>query len=314
MGVYDARKTEQNASDEREVDFTFWNLQNEAELSETEDFIEYLQQKHPAIRSEDLCFEPEGGYARSIVLYMLQEDFERPTSSAPKKKAVDLHAKSVNVSEMSRNHFNWKDTFAGGRELGVAQEVGVSKIPSFRERKNYHEVANILIIYYTIHILNNSLLQKARPSQKTEFTCFEASNAGRYWLASLDAILAFPPGKQYATFLIFSISLVASTMDMCGRGQHKSGLNLSELVEAWDSSGTTAGAASAKGTYISPNSVSVMTEDRKMKIPDGWLDIFHKIYHASFKSWTPPGMRRATQGSLWVERGSMLGDVPAQGL
>ena len=59
-----------------------------------EDFIEYLQQKHPAIRSEDLCFEPEGGYARSIVLYMLQEDFERsPTSCAPKKKTVDLRAK-----------------------------------------------------------------------------------------------------------------------------------------------------------------------------------------------------------------------------
>ena len=68
-------------------DFTLWNLQNQAELSETEDFIEYLQQKHPAIRSEDLCFEPEGGYARSIVLYMLQEDFERPTSSPPKKKS-----------------------------------------------------------------------------------------------------------------------------------------------------------------------------------------------------------------------------------
>lgn len=82
-----------------------------------EDFIEYLQQKHPAIRSEDLCFEPEGGYARSIVLYMLQEDFERPTSSAPKKKAADLHAKFVNISEISRNHSNWKDTFAG-RELG----------------------------------------------------------------------------------------------------------------------------------------------------------------------------------------------------
>eukprot|EP00434_Breviolum_minutum_P012046 symbB.v1.2.010620.t2/scaffold696.1/size260109/13 len=50
---------------------------------------------------------------------MLQEDFERPTSSAPKKKAADLHAKSVNISEISRNHSNWKDTFAGGRELGV---------------------------------------------------------------------------------------------------------------------------------------------------------------------------------------------------
>lgn len=100
MGVYDARKTEQNASDEREVDFIwFYSLPKfgicRAKLSWVrlaEDFIEYLQQKHPAIRSEDLCFEPEGGYARSIVLYMLQEDFERPTSSPPKKKAVDLHA------------------------------------------------------------------------------------------------------------------------------------------------------------------------------------------------------------------------------
>jgi len=157
-----------------------------------EDFIEYLQQKHPAIRSEDLCFEPEGGYARSIVLYMLQEDFERPTSSAPKKKAADLHAKSVAITPIGKIHL-----LVGSWE--VAQEVGVSKIPSFRERKNYHEVANILMIY-SIHILNNSLLQKACPSQKTEFTCFEAWNAGRYWLASLDAILAFPPGKQYATF------------------------------------------------------------------------------------------------------------------
>ena len=122
-----------------------------------EDFIEYLQQKHPAIRSEDLCFEPEGGYARSIVLYMLQEDFERPTSSAPKKKAADLHAKSVNISEISRNHSNWKDTFAGGRELGVAQEVGVSKIfknPIISGAKELsrgcqHFNLYIYILYYT---------------------------------------------------------------------------------------------------------------------------------------------------------------------
>ncbi|CAK8994482.1 Dynein axonemal heavy chain 1 (Axonemal beta dynein heavy chain 1) (Ciliary dynein heavy chain 1) (mDHC7) [Durusdinium trenchii] len=39
------------------------------------DFIEYLRQKHPSMRFKDLCFE-EGGYSRSIVLYMLQEDFD----------------------------------------------------------------------------------------------------------------------------------------------------------------------------------------------------------------------------------------------
>lgn len=41
----------------------------------TQDFIEYLRQKHPSMRFKDLCFE-EGGYSRSIVLYMLQEDFD----------------------------------------------------------------------------------------------------------------------------------------------------------------------------------------------------------------------------------------------
>ena len=276
MGVYDARKTEQNASDEREVDFIwFYSLPKfgicRAKLSWVrlaEDFIEYLQQKHPAIRSEDLCFEPEGGYARSIVLYMLQEDFERPTSSAPKKKAADLHAKSVNVSEMSRNHFNWKDAFAGGRELGVAQEVGVSKIPSFWERKHYHEVA------YTKQFppSKSPPIQENRVYMLRSFQC-RSILAGESWCN---------PGLSPSETMcdIFSISLVASTMDTCGRGQHKSGLDLSELVEAWDSSGTTAGAASAKGTCISPNSVSVMTENKKDK--DSWRQTWPKaIYHHS---------------------------------
>ena len=33
------------------------------------------------MRTVDLAFEPEGGYARSTVLYMKAEDFARPDSS-----------------------------------------------------------------------------------------------------------------------------------------------------------------------------------------------------------------------------------------
>ncbi|CAE8679789.1 unnamed protein product, partial [Polarella glacialis] len=40
------------------------------------EFIDYLQLKHPGIRTADLEFEPEGGYARSTVLYMLPSDFD----------------------------------------------------------------------------------------------------------------------------------------------------------------------------------------------------------------------------------------------
>ena len=34
------------------------------------------------MRTADLDFEPEGGYARSIVLYMKAEDFAKPRARA----------------------------------------------------------------------------------------------------------------------------------------------------------------------------------------------------------------------------------------
>ncbi|CAE7559528.1 Dnah7 [Symbiodinium sp. KB8] len=45
------------------------------------EFIEYLRRKHPSMRTVDLAFEPEGGYARSTVLYMKAEDFARRIAS-----------------------------------------------------------------------------------------------------------------------------------------------------------------------------------------------------------------------------------------
>ncbi|CAJ1343961.1 unnamed protein product [Effrenium voratum] len=53
------------------------------------DFIEYLQQKHPAMRRVDLCFEPEGGYSRGIVLYMLPADFGLETAPERLQECTD---------------------------------------------------------------------------------------------------------------------------------------------------------------------------------------------------------------------------------
>ena len=42
------------------------------------------------MRSEDLHFEPEGGYSRSLVLYMLPEDFQ-DAEEEPKNVEKSVH-------------------------------------------------------------------------------------------------------------------------------------------------------------------------------------------------------------------------------
>lgn len=115
---------------------------------------------------------------------------------------------------------------------------------------------------------------------------------------------------------IFSISLVASTMDMCGRGQHKSGLDLSELVEAWDSSGTTAGACQ-RGIYLAK---PCECSDRRQKDEDSWrmtrilhknlsrfIQILDMLWHASCSAtWASRNAESNSRLSLsrtWINAG-----------
>ena len=75
-----------------------------------------MQQKHSAMRSEDLSFEPEGGYSRSIVLYMLEEDFHPKDSTLHTVKKGANRSMCLSCRDLSLALWRW-EAGAGGHWL-----------------------------------------------------------------------------------------------------------------------------------------------------------------------------------------------------
>ena len=219
----------------------------------------------------------------------------------------------MNISEISRNHSNWKDTFAG-RELGSSSGGWCIKNPIiFGSNRTNHEVANILIILYYTYTKQFPPSKSSPPGKQSLHASKLRMQVDIGWRVLMQS-WPFPQGNNMRHFF-HQLGSIDHGHVWTGSAQIRTWFewNLLRLETAPERL-----QVRAKGAYISPNPVSVVTEGQKDE--DSWrmtrilhknlsrfIQILDMLWHASCSAtWASRNAESNSRLSLsrtWINAG-----------